>query len=300
MKILILAVFLLSACSNSTIQSKIPIEYRNDTTIIANTIMDSVNEKKILQKDTTKTKSTGVVSTPIKATKIDKDSILRDIQSKIAQASAESFVSKDPMKLTVLEKKLDTYYTSQKNNLILYWKSYLLYNKAIFHLSMKDNRNAELVLDSSIDLMEEMENKNSDDYALLAMLRGLSFTFKSTMKAPFISSKIKANLAVALELDSTNIRAYYVQGNNDFYTPKKYGGGTLVIPSLQKAISLPDQNVKNPALPSWGKEESYEMLIKHYIKLSDWELAKKYFSEANLLYPNSYRIKEIAVKLIGK
>jgi len=38
-----------------------------------------------------------------------------------------------------------------------------------------------------------MKNKNSEDYALLAMLHGFSLQFKG-MKAMFISSDIKKNI----------------------------------------------------------------------------------------------------------
>ena len=101
-------------------------------------------------------------------------------------------------------------------------------------------------------------------------------------------------------MDSTNLRGYYVFASNDFYTPEKYGGGQDAEKYLIKAISLPDQKIKNDYLPSWGKEESYEMLIKLYIKKEKWVLAKKYFQEGNKEYPESYTINQLASKLVGK
>ena len=38
-----------------------------------------------------------------------------------------------------------------------------------------------------IDLLENHQNKNSDDYALLALLKGMSYPFVSGMEAPAIS-----------------------------------------------------------------------------------------------------------------
>lgn len=301
MKFSILNVLLLSACGNTASHTEHGIEYRNDTSIVYTVTQANISDSgNLLQNDTTKKKAISPVSAQSKPIKIAKDSTLIDIQSKISQASTESFVSKDTKKLDEIEKKLDAYYKTKKNNLVLYWKSYLLYYKSIFYLTTNDMSNSEKVLDKGIQIMDDLANKNSDDLALLAMLRGLSFKFKAGIKAPFIADKIKTHLSEALELDSTNIRVYFVQGSNDFYTPKKYGGGKLVVSSLQKAISLPDQNIKNSSLPSWGKEEAYEMLINYYIKNNNWEDAKKYFAEANKLYPNNYRINQAALKLIGK
>ena len=116
----------------------------------------------------------------------------------------------------------------------------------------------------------------------------------------FISSSIKKNLKKAIAIDSTNLRAYYVYASNDFHTPEKYGGGKEAEKYLLKAISLPSQKIKNDYLPSWGKEESYEMLIKLYIKKEKWDLAKKYFQEGIAAYPESYTINQLASKLVDK
>ena len=144
-----------------------------------------------------------------------------------------------------------------------------------------------------------MKNKNSEDYALLAMLQGFSIQFKG-MKAMFISRDIKKNLKKAIAIDSTNLRAYYVFASNDYHTPEKYGGGKKAEEYLLKAISLPAQKIKNDYLPSWGKEEAYEMLIKLYIKKEKWELAKKYYKEGIKKFPESYTISQLATQLIGK
>lgn len=144
-----------------------------------------------------------------------------------------------------------------------------------------------------------MKSKNSEDYALLAMLQGFGIQFKG-MKAMFISSNIKKNVKQAIALDSTNPRAYYVYSSNDFYTPEKYGGGKEAEKYLLKVISLPSQKIKNEYLPSWGKEESFEMLVKLYIKKEKWDLAKKYFQMGIQEFPESYTINQLAPKLVGK
>lgn len=227
------------------------------------------------------------------------DSLLAGIQNKILRSFAESIISKDENKLNTLDTKLEKLYANKKKNLIIYWSSYLQFYKSIYYLSVKNKKDAEKVIDKAIDQLEDMKGKNSEDYALLSMLQGFSMQFSAGIKAPFIARKIGKNMELAFKLDSTNIRAYFVSANNDFYTPEKYGGGKLVEKHALKAISLPVQKLKNNYLPSWGKEEAYETLIKFYIRKKKWDLAVKYFKEAKQIYPQS-SINQLASQLVGK
>lgn len=240
-----------------------------------------------------------IVSYQVQAESIQKDSLLVGIQDKIYNAFVQSFMAKNNDDLGLLDEKLETLYSTKKNNIILYWKSYLQFYSSIYYLKKGDKETAEKEVGKGINWLEEMKNKNSEDYALLAMLQGFDIQFKG-MKAMFISNSIKKNIKKAIAIDSTNLRAYYVYASNDFHTPEKYGGGKEAEEYLLKAVSLSAQKIKNDYLPSWGKEESYEMLIKLYIKKEKWDLAKKYFQEGNKEYPESYTINQLASKLVGK
>ncbi len=66
---------------------------------------------------------------------------------------------------------------------------------------------------------------------------------------------------------------------------------------LLKALSLPVQKVKNPYLPSWGKEEAYEMIIKWYIRKQQNDKAKLYFDEATAKYPNNRQLQHLGTKI---
>lgn len=228
------------------------------------------------------------------------DSLLNGIQNKILEAFVQSLIIKNESKLNFLDTGLEELYNKRKKNLVLYWSSYLQFYKSIYYLSIEDKKNAEKEVDKAIDQMIEMDGKNAEDYALLAMLQGFSFQFSAGFKAPFIAKKVSNNIELAFELDSINIRVYYVSANNDFYTPEKYGGGKLVEKHALKAISLPDQKIENDYLPSWGKEQAYETLIKFYIKKEKWDLAVKYFKESKEIYPQSYIINQLASDLVGR
>jgi len=230
---------------------------------------------------------------------VKSDTLLVDIQSKIYNVFVQSLMSKDNSVLSKLSVEFEQLNKEKKQNIILYWRSYLQFYSSIYYLKKNDNETAEKEVDKGIDWLKEMGKKNSEDYALLAMLQGFGIQFKG-MKAMFISGDIKKNANQAIAIDSTNLRAYYVYASNDFHTPEQYGGGKEAEKYLLKAISLPNQKIKNDYLPSWGKEEAYEMLIKLYIKKEKWELAKKYFQDGIKEFPESYTINQLASKLVGK
>ncbi len=96
------------------------------------------------------------------------------------------------------------------------------------------------------------------------------------------------------------MRAYYIAGSSDYYTPEKYGGGKKVAQHLHKAIELPTQKMPNAYLPSWGKAEAYEILIKWYIRKEKWDLAKEYFQQGVKEFPENYQLNQLAAKLVGK
>ena len=130
-------------------------------------------------------------------------------------------------------------------------------------------------------------------------MESFSIQYASGIEVPFISKRVKQNAEKALQLDSLNLRAYFVLGLNDFYTPEQYGGGKKVEDYLLKAIKLNDQSVSNPYLPSWGKNTAYEMLIRLYINHKLFAEAKKYYQEAIALFPDDYMINKLANELIN-
>ncbi len=232
--------------------------------------------------------------------KVLSDSLLNGVQSKILTAFSQSMMTQNAKLITSLDADLEKLSETRKSNLVIYWRSYLKFYESIFYVGIKDEKKAGKACSDGIDFLENLKNKNAEDYALLAMLQGFSFQFHSGMKAPFIAKKVEANLQAALAIDSTNLRVNYVIANNDFHTPGKYGGGKKVESYALKAISLPAQKLKNEYLPSWGKEEAYETLIKYYIKKEKWDLAIKYYKEANGAYPHSYLLGQLASQLVGK
>lgn len=90
--------------------------------------------------------------------------------------------------------------------------------------------------------------------------------------------KIKDNLEKSIAFDKNNLRAYYVNASYDYYTPKEFGGGQKSDRLLLEAISSPSATSPSPFAPSWGKEDSYRILIEFYIKNDNEETASKYLN----------------------
>ncbi|MCH2081999.1 MAG: hypothetical protein MK226_06375 [Saprospiraceae bacterium] len=228
------------------------------------------------------------------------EDILENIQQKVNDAFTRAIIEKSPVALQNLDSALQNVEEGQAKKLANYWRAYLHFYITIYHLQEKDKKEAEYYCDAAIEILEDMDDKNVEDYALLAMIRGISISFKAGIRAPFISGKAEKEVKKAMALDENNLRAWYVIANNDYYKPEQYGGGKKVESHLLKAIELPDQKVPNNYLPSWGKSEAYELLIKFYIKKERWKDAKAKFAEANKAYPNNFQINKLASKLIDK
>jgi pentatricopeptide repeat protein len=228
------------------------------------------------------------------------ENLLHEIQQKAYNSFVQAMMTQKDEQLAQLKVELANLYQKKNQNLIQYWRAYTSYYHAIFALKMAKKDLAEQYTEEGIEWLEDLKNKNSEDYALLALLKSFSIQFKMGIKAPFISASVKKDTERAIQLDKENLRGYYVYASSDFYTPEQYGGGKETEEYLLKAIALPAQKIQNAFLPSWGKEEAYEMLIRLYIKKQKWEEAKKYFQEGIAAFPNSYSINQLASKLVGK
>lgn len=230
---------------------------------------------------------------------VQTDTLLVDIQGKIIAAFAKCRISRSNDALDELNLRLENLYKVKNQNLILYWLSYLKFYSSINYLSNGDSKSADNEVTKGIEILNSIGKKSSEDFVVLAMLQGISIKFDIS-RAMFISEEINNNISSAISLDSTNLRAWYVMASTDFYTPEEYGGGKKAEKYLIKAISLPAQKISNSYLPSWGKEESYELLIRFYINNEQWDLAKKYFQDAITAFPKSYTINQLSQQLKGK
>lgn len=226
------------------------------------------------------------------------DTLLNNVQAKIDQAFISSITSNDMTALSKIYTDLDKLNTQNPNSLINYWMAYTAYQEAICYIKQGDKTKSEASCEKGLEVLDAIEKMNSEDFALKAYITSFSIQFKSGLKAATTSSKVKKYAEKALELSDKNMRAYYVLGSNDFYTPEQFGGGKKAEGFLTKAVNCEEQIMKGNYFPSWGKEGAYELLIKCHIKNGNLEKAKEVYKMAVAEYPQSYMINQLAQKLI--
>jgi hypothetical protein len=225
------------------------------------------------------------------------DSIYHHAQDKIYGAFAASLAQESTKNIDQVINQLQEN-SAKAPNLGEYWLAYAHYYKAIYFISYSKDAESEKTIKKGIEYLEEKKTKNAEDLALLALMQSFSVQFAPGMSAAIISNKSKSNVAKALEMDPNNLRAYYVAGSIDFYTPKQYGGGKKVEEYLKKALQQSTQKNKNPYLPSWGKEETYVMIVEYYLENKRKNDALSYYKEGIKVFPDSYQLGELAKKLI--
>jgi hypothetical protein len=124
---------------------------------------------------------------------------------------------------------------------------------------------SEKTIERAIDILEKAPNKNSDEFMLLGALTSFSINFYPG-RAAVLSPQAKEFFLKSVELDKNNLRAYYGLARSDYYKPKEYGGGLVVEENLLKALSLNAKTSADPLAPSWGREDTYVLLINFYLR----------------------------------
>lgn len=223
------------------------------------------------------------------------ETILMNIQEKIYDAFVLSLQGQDTKPLTEIQQKIKQ--IEDESHITTYWMAYAKYYESIYYLKVNDTKNAKAAISTGINLIEDVPNKDSEYYALLAHLQSFSTQFAEGISAMLISNKTKENAKSALKLDSTNLRAWYVLGCNDYYTPKAYGGKQKCEEYFQKSISLENQTIKNPYMPSWGKDDAFALLVAYYINENEIEKAREYLKKALSLYPDNYMLNQYAEEI---
>ncbi len=179
-----------------------------------------------------------------------------------------------------------------------YWQGYCYVNIVACQLRFKEETKTDSILQEGISILNSVDRKNSDHYALLSMLNGISIKYCNITMLSITAQKSKLYAEEAIKLNDKNMRAYLAFAINDFFTPSLYSGGKLVDKNLTKALKLEtrvDPNIK--CLPSWGKDMVYEYLIKSYIKDKKYEQAKKYLLEAIKLFPYRSDFQELNAQI---
>jgi len=200
--------------------------------------------------------------------------------------------------LQVIKYKLIEMANANSMPVIIYWLVYSMQHLAILYGVNKesDKENKEII--ESVNLLENIEEKNSEDYALLALMGGYSAKYTSVFKIAKLIDKCKGYANTALELDNNNLRAHLALGVFDFNTLETFGGGKVLEENLNNAISLScESSCYLPYGPKWGKNMAYCYLIRYFLRKENNVQANLYFEEAISLFPTDRVLMELKKEL---
>ena len=184
----------------------------------------------------------------------------RNLQTEIDSAFIHYFKTGRMEEIDRIIKALPLENKSSNNRYINYWTAYARYKKSLCAQSNpaeEFQKTARIELSEALHSLNKIKNKESEDYALLSILKNYSVAFAAAIKIPFVSGEAKKYAQTAIDMDPQNLRAYLAMGIRDYYTPAVYGGKTRFEELFLKAISLQDTYSDNPNDPTWGKNDAY-------------------------------------------
>jgi len=179
---------------------------------------------------------------------------------------------------------IEDFYKNNENQISNYWKAYIKYRQATLYGNLKNSTQEEKLIKESIDLLESKNNKNAEDWILLALVQNYEIKFASIASAPLKSMKVTDQLEKAEALDRNNPRLFLVKAIQDMYTPAAYGGQKKAESYFNHCINLFSKADNTIA---WGYEDAYIYLISFYFNKKEMEKAKLAFYRGLALFPNS-------------
>ena len=104
-----------------------------------------------------------------------RDSLYTGIQDSIYSAFMDAFASRNTTKFT----QLQTVIASSQNKLFCeYWFPYSKYYESVYYLKTGNKKDAKKIINAGVQMLENVKNKNSESYALLAHLMSFSIQFE--------------------------------------------------------------------------------------------------------------------------
>ena len=142
---------------------------------------------------------------------------------------------------------------------------YSAYCRIIAAFMEQDKDKVDAILDpaeADLNAALAINSKNSEVYTIQAMLyqARISVSFTRGMK---YSGMANEAIEKAIMMNPSNPRAYYMKGQNIFYTPAMFGGGAdKAKPNFEKALALfnAQGTATNSFAPVWGKNKTIGML----------------------------------------
>lgn len=205
-------------------------------------------------------------------------------QEKVDAAFRQSFVTGQDQLEPIIEELAE----NQSAN--VYWVAYAQSYQSIFFMQTGKKEQARSSVESAIELLQDTDDKDSEEHALLGYMLGYSISLDPSAAAR-LSAKAASEYKEALNKNANNLRAYLGMGSSDFHKPAAFGGGQKVEEYLLKAISLEEQTVEDG--PSWGKNQAYYLLASFYKREGQTDKAKLYCMQGLNKYPQDGQLNQL-------
>lgn len=173
---------------------------------------------------------------------------------------------------------------------LLYYVALCDYRLATYYFTLNNMKESEIYTLEGQKYLEkaiEADSSLGESYALYATLLGYEIALHQE-KAMVLGMKYSEYLAKAFEKTPNNPRINLLKGISVLYTPEAFGGGAdNAIEFLEKSVDLFEkENIKDPLIPSWGKEESYTFLGIAFKQKKEYDKAKAFLKKALEINPN--------------
>ncbi len=118
------------------------------------------------------------------------------------------------------------------------------------------------VAQKKVDLSSKLKPDEPEIDVLQAFLYQVRLMVDPQNRAISFSKKAETSLKKALASDPENPRAYFLMGNNIYYTPPLFKGGPKnALPVFLKARGkFQGYQLKMSFMPGWGKQQNEEMI----------------------------------------
>lgn len=136
-----------------------------------------------------------------------------------------------------------------------------------------DKRGAQRAIDSGLDDARRaiaLDDRSAEAHALLGDLYGRKIGYSGMLGGMRYGPKAEAEVNRALQLDSTNVQAYFVLGQRALYAPKMFGGDVgKAVETFHKATTLDPRS-----------DEAFVWLAMAYAKKGDAAAERAALDEA--------------------
>jgi hypothetical protein len=170
---------------------------------------------------------------------------------------------KNPADLLALANNFERIAVAEKTQWLPYYYAALC--QVIYGLTLQDNDKMDGLADRATGFITKADSispNNSEISCIKSMIATCHMLVNPQQRWQQYGPESSSNLEIAIKLDSTNPRPYYLQGQGLVNTPEQFGGGCKTAkPVLETAIEK--YGSFKPATdmsPDWGKKQVDDIL----------------------------------------